>query len=200
VTEFWIGGKKMAVFTEGRIVMIDLNQNRFIFANRKDKTYVETILPLDLAKILPAQLVTRLAMFRTQGEVKETSETKKSGKWDTRCYEINTWIIYEGARLNQRDTKAWYTTNLPFDLNVYMEILPVFLTLSNFDEALINEMKKIKAVRVSSETTRYIDGKSVNSKREIVEMSEKKAPAGIYSIPKAFKKKDQLTIQDLRTQ
>jgi hypothetical protein len=200
VSEFWIGNKKMAAFTEGRIVIIDLNQNQFIFANRNDKTYVETTLPLDLAKILPEQLMMRIALFRTKGEVKETSETKKIGKWDTRCYEINTWIVYEGARLNQRDTKAWYTTNVPFDLNVYMEILPVFLTLSNFDETLVNEMKKIKGVRVSSETLRYIDGKSVKSKSEIVEMSEKNAPAGIYSTPKEFKKKDQLTIQDLRTQ
>ncbi len=200
VNEFWIGNKKMAAITEGRIVIIDLNQNRFIFANRKDKTYVETTLPLDLAKILPAQLQMRAAMFRTKGEVKETSETKKIGKWNTKCYEINTWIIYEGARLNQRDTKAWFTTNVPFDLNIYMEILPIFLKLTNYDETLINEMKKIKAVRVSSETMRYIDGKSVKSNREIVEMSEKNAPAGIYSIPKEFKKKDQLTMQDLRTQ
>lgn len=199
VNEFWIGNKKMAAITEGRIVIIDLNQKRFIFANRKEKIYVETTLPLDLAKILPEQLHGRFAMFRTKGEVKETSEEKKIGKWDTKCYEINTWIIYEGARLRQIDTKAWFTTNVPFDLDVYMEILPVFLKLGNYDEALINEMKKIKAVRVSSETMRYVDGKAVKSKREIKEMSEKNAPAGIYSIPKAFKKKDQLTMQDLRT-
>ena len=200
VNEFWIGNKKMAAITEGRIVIIDLNQNRFIFAVRKDKTYVETTLPLDLAKILPEQLQMRFAMFRTKGEVKETPEEKKIGKWNTKCYEINTWIIYEGARLRQTDTKAWFTTNVPFDLDVYMEILPVFLKLGNYDEALINEMKKIKAVRVSSETIRYVDGQAVKSNREIVEMSEKNAPAGIYSIPKEFKKKDQLTMQDLRTQ
>lgn len=199
VSEYWIGNKKMAAVNEGRIVIIDLNQKQFIFVARRDKTYVETTLPLDMAKILPEQLHMRAAMFRTKGEVKETPETKKIGKWNAKCYETSTWIIYEGTRVDQRDMKAWFTIDVPFDLNVYLEMRPVFYKLANFDEALIKELGKIKAARVSSETMRYVEGQAVKTKREITEMSEKNAPAGIYSVPKDFKKKDQLTMRMLQS-
>jgi len=199
VSEYWIGDKKMAAITEGRIIIIDLNQKKFIFVARRDKTYVETTLPLDLAKILPEQLQMRAAMFRTKGEVKETPETKKIGKLNAKCYETNTWILFQETRVDQRDMKAWYTTDVPFDLNAYLEMQPVFYKLANFDEALIKELEKIRGVRVYSETLSYVEGQAVKSKREITEMSEKNAPAGIYSVSKDFKKKDQLTMEMLES-
>lgn len=50
------------------------------------------------------------------------------------------------------------------------------------------------------ETEIIIKGFTVSSTDEIIEMAEKDPPAGVYSIPQGFTKKDQLTREDLQGQ
>jgi hypothetical protein len=70
--------------------------------------------------------------------------------------------------------------------------------LRNFSDSFIAELKKIQGFSIASETLFYPKGFSVKSTAEVIEMSIKDPPEGIYSLPDGYTIKEKMTIQDLR--
>jgi len=196
--EIWIGKKKMASFTKNRMTILDMEKNRAFIINRNAKTYSETPLPLDLSTLVESNLVPRLQATQYTGTIKETGKTKKIGKYECRGYEINTYIIYEGDRVNETDTTLWTTSDVPFDVETYRRLSITQQKLRNYNDAFIDELKKIEGFVIAREALFYPKGFSVKSTAAVVEISQKDPPAGIYSVPAGYTKKEKLSIQDLR--
>ena len=53
--ELWIGDKRMAYVTEGQKIIVDGDKKLLTFVNRVENTFVQTPLPLDLAKLFPEE-------------------------------------------------------------------------------------------------------------------------------------------------
>ena len=54
--ETWIGEKKMAYSEQDLAIKIDMEKNRLLVLDSKEKTYVETTLPPDLSKLVEQRL------------------------------------------------------------------------------------------------------------------------------------------------
>jgi hypothetical protein len=198
-SEIWIGAGKMAVHGENTAVIIDQADSLMIFVNHTDSTFAEIALPMDWSQVVDEALLGRLSMFKRQGEIVATGETKKIGDWECAAYKLVTWIPYMDIKYDEREITTWVATNAPIDMAAYTEMMVELGKLRNFSDELIEETKKMEGLPVSSDGVIYQKGFSVNTTDELIEMFEDDAPDGTYAVPEGYTKKDQLTIQDLRS-
>lgn len=210
IEEILIGERKI-VFIAGRGLgdrllnenptkIYDLENNLVSIIFPKKKIYAQSPLPLDRSKLLTDQYYSQLQMFKIKGIVRETDETKKIGKWKCQKYELETWIMYEGNRVVEKYISLWMTTEVPFDLDMYGKAAANERKLRDlrYDDDLLSEWNKIKGCQIALEMTSYYRGVARRYYEEVVEISEKNPPEGIYSVPPGYTRKERLSRQDLR--
>jgi hypothetical protein len=196
--EMWLGDMKMMYATEQRIIIVDKNANTLVFANKTDSTYAETALPLEWANFVPEDFAGRLQMFETVGTVEATGETRMIEGFNCTAYKINAYIPYQGIKYNELDIMLWVTKDIPHATATFNAISRDIFKLRNYKEDFIAELMKIEGMQILEETTHYQQGMSYTSSETAVEVSEKDAPAGTYTLPDWFKKKEQLSRDDLQ--
>lgn len=210
IEEILIGERKI-VFIAGRGLgdrllnenptkIYDLENNLVSIIFPKKKIYAQSPLPLDRSKLLTDQYYSQLQMFKIKGIVRETDETKKIGKWKCQKYELETWIMYEGNRVVEKYISLWMTTEVHFDLDMYGKAAANERKLRDlrYDDDLLSEWNKIKGCQIALEMTSYYRGVARRYYEEVVEISEKNPPEGIYSVPPGYTRKERLSRQDLR--
>lgn len=197
--ETWIGDKKMAVVSERRIVVFNLADSVMLFINRDDSTYAETALPMKWSSLCDEQTAARVNMFPTDGEFKDTGNTKKIDGRHCKEYFLHSWIPYQGARYNERETKFWATTDVPFDVNTYADFTQHSLKLQNFGEEFRARMADFKGLPLVVESKVILKGSSYMSSEKVIEIIDAAPPKGIYDPPTGFTKKDKLNMNDLRS-
>lgn len=195
--EIWLGDNKMMFATEKRIIIIDKGENKLTFANKSDSTYAETALPLDWTKFVPEDFAGRLKMFETVGTVEKTGETRMIEGFNCTAYKINAYIPYQGIKYNEQDITLWVTADLPQATKTYGAIAPDILKLRNYKDDFIAELLKIEGFQILEETMNYQQGMGYASSEQAVEVSEKEPPAGAYTLPEWFRKKELLSREDL---
>lgn len=196
--ELWLGKGKIAFVTENSITIIDKEKNLASIIDKTTKTYVETPLPIDLSKLGPEPVAAVIKEIRFKGTVKETAKTRTIGKRICKEYAMNTYRVYQGNRSNELDTTVWASKDLPFDMNKYRDLVFNIYRLRNYSDELLEEMKKIDGFRIAAESLFYPKGFSVKSTTEVLEISKKEPPPGIYSVPEGFTKKERFTVPELR--
>jgi len=60
-----------------------------------------------------------------------------------------------------------------------------------------SELNKIKGLWVAYEMKAQSMGTEISSRAELVEISQKPAPAGIYTMPAGYQKRDKLSREDI---
>ena len=195
--EVWIGYDKISYTYDRRMIILDLKSDMLTFVNLQDSSFAETALPIVWTDFLDEEAVDRALQYMTEGVITDTGETKTIDGRECLCYEINSWIPYESSKYNERDTRIWVSNDMPFDMDEYRETYLYYLQLQRYNEAFIEELVNINGYQVASESKLYLKGFAVKETEEIVEISEKEAPADVYAAPEGFTKKEKLTIQDL---
>ena len=66
------------------------------------------------------------------------------------------------------------------------------------NENSVKEMEKIKGFQIKSEMVMDMMGNEINTSFEVVEISEKSAPAGTYAAPEGYTKKDKFGMADMQ--
>ena len=87
---------------------------------------------------------------------------------------------------------TWATKDVPFDWNKFGEMYSNVAIL-RFMEG-IDEFKKIKGFQVATEMSTSIMGANVKVTTKVVEISKKSAPAGVYSVPAGYTKKEKISM------
>jgi hypothetical protein len=195
--EVWIGDERVSYKHDRRMIIIDQKNEILTFVNLQDSSYAETALPIVWEDLLEEEAVGRALQFRTEGTIKDTGKTKMIDGRECKCYEINSWIPYEGTKYNERDTRMWVSTDMPFDMDTFIKTNLHYLQLQRYNDAFLAELSSIKGYEVASESKRYIKGFAVSESDEIVEINDQEAPTDAYTAPEGFTKKDKLSIQDL---
>ncbi len=195
VTETWLGNGKLANFGEGRIMILDMGKNVMYIVSPKDKSYVETSLPLDMAKLLPPEAAGMMGMMKATVKVTPNGQTKQIGKWSCNGYDVDMNMM-----MMQMKMKVWASTNVPFDWKTMSALFANLSKMQFIDEAGIKELMKINGYQIASEMTMSIMGANVRVTQQVQEIVEKAAPAGTYSVPAGFTKKTTMSLQDLRNQ
>jgi len=195
VSELWISDNAIAMAGKDSRTIIDLSKNMFTMISLEKKSYVETPLPVDFAKLLPSEMAAMAGMIVMSATVSPTGETKKIGQWNCQGYDKTMTVM--GMPMK---TKVWASTEVPFDTVKFAEKFMPAMTkgMMRLDDASVKEMMKIKGYQIASEVNAEMMGAKIHSTTEVVEISKKDAPAGTYAVPAGFTKKATLGMDDLQ--
>jgi hypothetical protein len=193
VSEAWIGDNVFVTITAEQTIIIDLNKNLAYFITPKTKTYVETPLPLDFAKILPPEAAAMAGMMKMTATVTPTTETKKIGSWNCTGYDVNLNMMM-GVAMKMR---SWVSMDVPFDATAFSTkfLASMLKGQMRLDDASAKEFAKMKGYQIASDMTGDIMGAKMHNTSEVVEMTKKAAPAGTYAVPAGFTKTATLSME-----
>ncbi len=193
VTEQWLGNNQMVNKTADKIMIMDMNKKLMYIVNAKDKSYVETALPLDMIKLLPKEAAAMMSMMKVTVKVTPNGQTQMVNKWNCTGYDVDMNMM-----MMQMKMKVWATTDVPFDWKAFAKMSTNVSKMQFMDDAAIAEFLKINGFQVASEMSMDMMGSKMKVTSQVAEISQKPAPAGIYSVPAGFTKKSTLSMEDVR--
>jgi len=193
VIEQWLGNNQLANITGDKIMIMDMNKNVMFIVNRKEKSYVETTLPLDMSKLVPKEASQMLSMMKMTVKVTPNGKIQKINNWNCGGYDVDMNMM-----MMQMKMKVWATIDVPFDWKMFSKMYANVSKLSFMDDVSIAEFKKINGFQVASEMTMNMMGANMKVNTQVAEITKKDAPSGVYAVPPGFTKKDNLSLQDLR--
>jgi hypothetical protein len=193
VMEQWIGNNQMVNKAVDKVMIMDMNKKIMLIVNPKDKTYVETALPLDMSKLVPKEAAGMMSMMKLTVKVTPNGQTQKVNKWNCAGYDIDMNMM-----MMQMKMKVWATTEVPFDWKMFSKMYANVSKMQFMDDAAIAELMKVNGFQVASEMTMDMMGSKIKVTSQVVEIAQKTPPAGIYSVPAGFTKKDTLSMEDMR--
>ncbi|UCF64146.1 MAG: hypothetical protein JSW33_16530 [bacterium] len=197
--EVWIGEKKLCTLRQNWKIVLDLNKNMMFIINLMDSSYVECGLPFQWSKVVSEEFVGMLKVFETKGTVQKTEKKKKIGTWDCQEFVVNSYMIYEGSKFNETDSKIWASPEMLSDEETFSRMIGIMRKFANYDSSFIEQLSDIEGYQISLESLFYPKGFSVTSSQKVVEVIESDPPSGIYEVPAAFSKKENLTLDELRS-
>jgi hypothetical protein len=194
-TEQWFGDDKFIFITPELSFIVDLKKNVLNWVNNGQKTYIETELPFDFAKIAPPEMAPMMSqMMKMTVIVTPNGQTKTIGQWDCSGYDVSMQMM-----MMQFKISVWATTNVPFDLDKFAKMYSnVQKALWRIDDAAVQEMMKIKGYWIAFEMTAEIMGAQMRSTSEVIEIAKKTPEASVYTVPAGYTKQDKLSMQDIQ--
>ncbi len=198
--EGWHAADKLALIEEGRTFILDKERNRFLFLNRNRKTYMELPLPVNRTTAFSPELARYFEERKTTGRVESLGETLQILGRMCHGVRLINWSAYGGEQTDRAENIAWLTNDVPFNVSMFDEALASMrLLVSNKDEALLQEMQRHMPgyqMGIDFETERFPWKKRYEMR--VVEIAEKIAPPGIFSVPSDYTKLEQLDVRNLR--
>lgn len=194
-TEQWFNDNQFAMVTPETSIILDLGKNVLYMVNNAQKSYVESTLPFDFTKLLDAQMAQMMSqMMKVTVTVAPNGQSKTIGQWKCAGYDVTMNIMMMPMKI-----AVWASTDVPFDMakfsKLYGDIMKAQMRL---DDASVKEMQKIKGYWIASDTSMEMMGAKIHSTTEVIEISKKNPPAGAYSVPAGYTKKDKLSMQDMQ--
>jgi hypothetical protein len=122
-------------------------------------------------------------MGSMSAKVTETGETKKIGEWNCRKY-----LIEMDMGMGKSQAEAWATEDIKIDYGLYFTSANAMMASQPGFDKIVKEMQKVKGVIVYQTSTIKMMGSEVTSTTELLECTEKSAPAGNYDVPAGYKK------------
>ena len=197
---YWLAPGKARTDQDGGKSFIFLADKKILYAlDHNEKTYAEV--PMSIDKMIEegvedeedqeeakkmAEMMKGIAggmMGSMSVKVTETGETKKIRDWNCRKYLVETNM---GPMKSQSET--WATQDLKVDYNLYFAVANAMMSMMPGYDKLVQEMQQIKGVIVYQTSTTKMMGQDMTMTMEVLEHSEKSAPAGTYDIPAGYKK------------
>jgi hypothetical protein len=194
ITEQWVGDDKFAMTSADLSSVIDLKKGVMYLINPKEKTYVETTLPLDMTKLLPAEMAQMTQMMKMTVTVTPNGQTKTIGQWSCSGYDVSIQMMMMPMKM-----AVWASTDVPFDIEKFSKLYSNVLKAQlNLDDTAVQEMMKVKGYWIASETTGEVMGAKIRTTTEVIEISKKNPDASVYSVPAGFTKQDKLSMKDMQ--
>ena len=193
--EQWIGDDQFALISPEMNSIVDLKKNVMYLITHKDKTYIEAQLPLDLTKLLPAEMAQMMSqMMKMTVNVTPTGQTKTIGQWKCSGYDASIQMMMMPMKMS-----VWASTDVPIDMEKFSKIYGnVIKVTMQLDDAGMKEMMKIKGYWIATEMTREIMGAKMKTTTEVIEINKKSPDASVYTVPAGYTKKDKLSMQDMQ--
>ena len=125
-------------------------------------------------------------MMKPTGSVTETGESQNIKGWNCKKYDMKMNIM--GM---ETTGEIWATEDIKMDYDLYRSLsnsLTGMMGQMTGMEDWMKEMKKVKGVIVQQESTTSMMGSEMKSSIELLEASNKPAPAGTYAVPEGYEK------------
>jgi hypothetical protein len=193
-SEQWITDTRMVHTRLQQTTVVDLDKKVVYIIYHGSKTYVETPLPLNMKKVLPTEMLAMMSMWKINARTTPSGETKKIKGWNCKGYNVDIAMGMMSIKI-----KTWATTDIAINWKNFTEKLypPLLQAImgQGMDEETLNQYLVIEGLQVSSDITLNIMNQEIKSTREVVEIADKPAPPGIFSVPDGYKKQDKIIIQ-----
>ncbi len=126
-------------------------------------------------------------MMKPTGSVTETGESQKIKSWNCKKYDM------EMSMMGMTTTsEIWATEDMKMDYELYRNLSNSMVGMMGQMAGMedwMEEMKKVKGIIVQQETTMSMPlGSEMKSSLELLEASDKPAPAGTYTVPEGYEK------------
>jgi len=198
-TEMWFSDQAARIDTgDGNCVILQAEKNTVYMIDNQDKTYVEIRLEGQglLEAMMPAgeseedaeaaAMMKQMAasmLANTQVTVTPTEERKKIRDWDARKYMIDLKLPMGTA-----SSEVWASKDIKVNARLFQKLSMAMSGMMADVEKMMKEMEKIEGMEVYNATVIEMMGNKIKSTQEIIEYTQKPAPAGAYELPAGYKK------------
>lgn len=198
----WITPDKMRSDDDQQSIIVRLDKKMLYIVKHDEKQYME--MPMDfmgkkMEKAMGEEEISEEDMQKYMGMAKgmmkmkitvtPTGEKKKIGNWNCQKY-----IQKLETMMGPTTSEVWATEDLKMDYNLYAQFSSALLGQQPGAQQMmgnmVEELKKIKGVPVLTSTTMNMMGSTMTSSQELLEFKEGNAPAGIFEVPKGYKKEN----------
>lgn len=201
----WYGHNKYAEIGREFSTIIDFDKEKMFLVLHERKMYIEipTILDrselLDFITLLSPKAAEAVKGVRiTDAKVSLMNESKKIANWDCTASEFEIVIVIPALNAMPKfKMKMWMTDDLPKEYEKFNDMGKFFMEslvgMLGMDEASQKELEKLESVsgfQIAAEITIEIFGTKIELESQSLEVTEKPAPPGTYSIPKDYVKQD----------
>ena len=201
IKEQWLAKDKFAVFSKDLNIIVDYQKEKIYFIVHKPKKYYEFPTSIDMEKLqelIPPKAAEIISSIKISDvKVNLNGQKKKVANWDCQRSEFEMVIMIPALNIMPKfKMKLWATKDVPFDYKKYAGGMGEFygnfvMKLLNVDENSkkeLEKMDKIEGFQIAAEVTVNMFGSEINVESQVLEVTEKPAPAGIYSVPKDYTK------------
>lgn len=192
-TDQWLNEKQLFVKQGERVTILDLGKNAMYILNLKEKNYVEAALPLDMAKLLPPEAASMASMMKISVKITPNGQKRKIGQWNCIGYDVDMNMMMMKMKM-----VIWASTEVPFDWKAFAKMYSNVAKMQFMDDASLAEFNKIQGFQVASEMSMDMMGSKMKVTSEVVEITKKPAPAGLYAVPAGFTKEKTLSMKDMQ--
>jgi len=192
VSETWVGDGIISASERGKTLIIDKRQNRLTYIDHTHRFWMETSLPIDISRDLCVHSQERRHERRSSGEVTETRRTRRILTRKCREYHVHSWHVRDGRINTEENIKVWASTDMPFDLSLYEEMLYNLRLLYNRDPIYISELEKIKGFQMGIEMRagNFFMGKRYAD--ETVKIEKLTPPSGTFKPPVGYERREKI--------
>jgi hypothetical protein len=124
-------------------------------------------------------------MMKPSVTVTASGETQKINNWNCNKYSMKMSMMGTTSNFD-----IWATENIKIDYDLYRNLAFSIMGQTPGVEDMMKEMSKIKGIVVLQQGTMSMMGTDVKSSQELIEVSDKDAPAGTYEVPQGYKKQN----------
>jgi hypothetical protein len=197
INHMWLADNKMASLSEDQSFIIDLEKNVVFWINGQKKSYIQMDLPLDISKYLPEQAAAMMTNMNISVDVQPTGATESISGKTCEKYDVTMTIIM--MMTMEMKMKIWATEDVPFDWRKFQDkMIQMFSPTMPLGEDALNAFKQIKGWQMRSEMTMNMMGTDMKTLQEVLEITEKNAPAGTYTVPEGYTKQDKFSLEDMQ--
>ena len=192
VQEHWLGNNKMAMISTESSMILDIEAKKLYMVIHGNKSYIESGLPLDMAKLMPEQMAQMMkgVLDGMKIAVQPNSQTKKVSNWNANGYDVKITMMGMDIKM-----VFWASTDVPFDWKKYSSLYSeIYKAQFRMGEQFMEEFKKVQGFPVETE----VDAVGMKATTTTIEISQKNPDAGTYSVPAGYTKKDKLSPQDMK--
>jgi hypothetical protein len=190
--EIWVGKYRAVYITPAEIYIYDKKMKKVRFVNRREKTYVEADVPLDLSRLYSRETAARMKTFKVRGTARRTDKTRTILNKKCTAYKLHYWVDAGGSKYIESKGMLWVYEDIGPGFAVFNELMELIRLRDNRDEAFRREMQKAGGVQMRSDITHTQQGISIGTWSEVIELSKKDPPAGVYEVPGGYTLKEAL--------
>jgi hypothetical protein len=183
----WMSQDRVAMFGGQTDAIVRLDQSKVYLIDRSAKTYTVLSLPIDLAKLVDpndpnaATFTQMMEMMKSTVSVTPTEERKKIGSWNARLYHV----VFTNKMVTFR-SETWATQEVKIDYPVYRAMDEALMSLNPATQDAGAEFRKIEGIPVLEEQTITVMGSEMKMREQTLEITQGKAPSGVYDPPAGF--------------
>ena len=196
-------GKSCMQSTDGKTYIFDPRTAELYMVDPTAETY--SVIPMDMTAIFDeavegadeenkAEVDAARKMMESMVQsikvtVTPTDETKTIKDWNTTKYVMNMTMA-----MGNTTTEMWVTEDIKIDMDIYKAVANSRMAAMPGYQKILAETRKIKGIPVLSVSQTAVMGSTIKTTVEILEVTEKEAPSGIFDIPSNYKEVDMMQV------